>query len=252
MGRWVSPVLPDFDNSILVHRYPWNFAQLFIASFPQARSEHMATMAQYKRLSTIINEQVADSRFPPSSRSRFAPRWVLENITRDSIIDHFKGDPRTGDIPVNNLNKSLIDYILNDIRELFAICITIAMPTNVLINLIRSFKSARVTDKSIPRIGDDLATRFPGLPPFFSWSLIGHRYMFQAPEISWHLRHRRRYLDGGIPLPILSIDRGPLPGGFGTVYKITIHKGFLIENGSENKVRCSRLISCVHPFQATP
>ncbi|KAG6354470.1 hypothetical protein INS49_004487 [Diaporthe citri] len=183
-------------------------------------------MGPHETLSTKINKEVNVSRFPRDSNLRFAPRRVLDLITKDSIIQHLHGNP---------LEKYLIDYILNDVKELFAICVAISMPTATLIDLIQSLRIAGFTDKRVAWIGQDIAAIFPGRADVWTYMLECHRYMFQAPEISQHLRYNRRILPVGMPLPIKLCDNKPLTGGFGAVYKVAIHETFLINIGPINE-----------------
>lgn len=190
-------------------------------------------------LSMRINEEVTDSQFPRGSRALFAPRWILNTITEESIMQHFLNNSDTGSIPLHVFDKSLVGYILKDVKELFAICVAISMPTIVLMRFLQSLKIARLTDERIPRIGETAMAVFPRLNRSLSWNLIGHRYMFQAPILSQDLRHLRRDLHDHTPLPIDFCDNTPLTGGFGTVYKVRIHRMFLVEPGPMTEVRLS-------------
>lgn len=181
-------------------------------------------------LSTRISREVTKSQFPRGSRALFAPRSVLDDITAESITQYFLRNPDIVALPFELFDKSLIPYVLNDARELFAICVAVSMPTRLLMKFLQSLQSVGMTDKKIPGCIQEVSAILPELPRSMSWSLESHQYLFQAPVLSHNSRHRVINLHDQIPLPIDFCADTVQTGGFGMVYKVRIHGKFL---GSE-------------------
>lgn len=181
-------------------------------------------------LSTRINQNITQSAFPRNSKALFIPRILLDSITQDAIIQHL--NPQ-------RLDGSFIGYIAQHLRELFAIFIAIAMPTNVIIEFIVMLQQQGVTDNHIPQIYEVMA-RFPQLNAVWKGHVNGHRYIFRAPVFSQQLRSQMIHIHHEIPLPVYFCHKTSWTGGFGTVYQVKIHRMF--EERSPDEVR----LSCIN------
>lgn len=183
-------------------------------------------------LSTIINDNTKSSAFPRGSNALFIPKVILDWVTFANIIQHFK-ETDNGD---QRLDESFVGYILNHLRELFAISIAIAMPAAELIRFIKALQKSGVTDNDIPQIHVAFE-KFPRLNQVWLRHVRDHRYMFRAPEFSQQSGSTVPDIDPKMPLPIDFCHEKSWTGGFGTVYQIRIHP--LFEAKSVSEVRLS-------------
>lgn len=188
-----------------------------------------------------INNEVQSSRFPRGSKALFAPRTVPNIIDQDTIIRHMDDSEKGYWRGFQESNEFPVWYIVNNLKELFAIFVAISMPPMVIITFIRVFQERGVTDRQIPQI-DEIMERFPQLNVFQVWKqhLNNQRYMFRAPVFSQNLRTKMTPIHSDIPLPIYFCHTKTWTGGFGTVYRVRIHHMF--EGRFADEVRLSCMI----------
>lgn len=187
----------------------------------------MASPINGLSLSTRINQNITESSFPRNSKALFIPRILLDSITQEAIIQHL--NPQ-------RLHRSLIEYIAQRLRELFAIFVAIAMPTDVIIEFIVVLQQEGATDNQIPQICE-LMAKFPKLNAVWKGHVNGHRYIFRAPVFTQQLRSDMIHIHHEIPLPVYFCHKTSWSGGFGTVYQVRIHRMF--EERSPDEVRFS-------------
>lgn len=189
-------------------------------------------MAQGSLLSKRINGDVTVSPFPRNRRLRFCPRSTLNSIDARYIRQHFSVSLGSLALilPSGYEDKFLIDYILQDVRELFALCVSLDMSNEALLHFMRSCKQHGITDKGISKQDGWVDRVFPAI----SWStrdcLERYRYTFRAPVLSQSRKFQRILLSDDVALPIVKLDNSPPSlGGFSSVYKVVIH-GWYLDN----------------------
>lgn len=178
-------------------------------------------------LSHKIESQLDYSRFPKLKERRpFAHKSVYKTITPSELRDYFKvhHNIRVRD---QEKYKTLVDYILQYAKELFAISIAIGMPKDLMIPLMERFMKDGITNDMIPDIGPKIERMFPEHHWRAKSDFLRNRYAFRAPVLSQGQKYEWISLDDDIPLPIISCDDYPKEGGFASVYKVTVHGQFL-------------------------
>lgn len=197
-------------------------------------------MASRSSLSTSINEVATTSAFPRNAKLRFCPRWILHSITEGTIREHFSTNPGAGALtfPTCQEHKILIDYILHYLRELFAICVFMALPNEMILDCVRSCRKRGVTDNMIPQSDWMVDTIFPESLLFIKDSFQHYRYIFRAPLLSGVQKYERRSLDDDIAIPVVALDRNPPSvGGFSYVHRVIIHQSYLDKSDPLHQVR---------------
>lgn len=172
-----------------------------------------------------ILDALIQSDFPGHPARYFAPERTLEAITTSSVAETIFADP----ILPGNLNDSdrkLVDFIRQDAREIFAICICAGFQN--LKDIMRLFMKHRISDAELPIPANTIEGIWP--KPRQAMQRLhfeNSQCVFRAQRFPMEKRFSVIHLPQNTVLPILKVSAIQSEGQFGVVHKVTIHEEYL-------------------------
>lgn len=197
-------------------------------------------------LGTRIINTFQYTQFPPGENQRkFTPESTLAGlITPPSVIRElsFQAGYQAAQDPV-------IIFILNHGKKLFASSVMAQLKGHRLYYAMHTFMQNNITDKTLPltnpnrRVEGSQDTRQPG---WGQWSLMElhsfmeHQWSFLAPSFKNHIPDHHLILGSQHIFPFTEATE-IAEGGFGKVYKVTIHPSHMAAWFESNVVRLNFL-----------
>lgn len=209
-------------------------------SLPSRYSGHMRsagtvdTSTSQADLGALIVGTYEKSQFPTNELRRdFSPRFALDRVITEALVKEAFGIA----LRPNSQDQELVEFTLRDAKKLFAISIVSSLKYNDLKNAINMFHDVKVTDRSLP-IPQGLLQSYPAL--------------WDAARTTTFLQRQWEFIDtvfsdlqdSKIEMKMFQSAIFPFleafkinEGGFGTVYRATVHHSHILTRRPGDHVR---------------